>query len=92
MDFDNLNQAIRTFDITVDSSGKPTQTPFKLNVEKSGIRGIQVIRAYNLTNSSIYPTSQPFINYIPISNNLVQIESITGLPSNNKFQLTIVIY
>ena len=59
IDFDNRVETIKTIDVTVDSSGIPTQTPFNVNVGKTGVKGIQVIRAYNLTNSSIYPTSQP---------------------------------
>ncbi len=92
VDFENRVETIKTFEVTVDSTGKPTQAPFKLNIEKSGVRGMQVIRAYNLTNSSGYPTSAPFVNYAPIGGTLVQIQSITGLLPNNKYQITVVIY
>jgi hypothetical protein len=92
IDFDNRVETIKTIDVTVDSSGIPTQTPFNVNVGKTGVKGIQVIRAYNLTNSSIYPTSQPFVNFSPIGGDLIKIHSITGLPANNKFQITLVIY
>lgn len=92
VDFENKAESLKTFDVTVNSSGIPTQSPFKVNVEKSGIRGIQVIRAYNLTNASGYPTSQPFINYTPVGGTLVQIQSITGLLPNQKYQITIITY
>lgn len=92
IDFENRVENIKTIDVTVDSSGVPTQSPFKVNVGKTGVRGIQVIRAYNLTNSSIYATSQPFVNFSPIGGELIQIHNITGLPANYKFQITLVIY
>ena len=92
VDFENRVENIKTFEITVDANGYPTQAPFKVNGEKSGIRGMQVIRAYNLTNSTGYPTSQPFINFVPVGGNLFQIQSVTGLLPNQKYQLTVVIY
>lgn len=92
IDFENLNQNIKTFDITVNSSGVPIQTPFKVGLGKTGIRGIQVINTYNLTNSTGYPTSQPYINFTPIGGDLIRIQSVTGLLPNQKYQLTILIY
>lgn len=92
IDFENLNQNIKTFDITVDSSGVPIQTPFKVGLGKTGVRGIQVINTYNLTNSTGYPTSQPYINFTPIGGDLIRIQSVTGLLPNQKYQLTILIY
>lgn len=92
IDFENRVETIKTFDITVDSNGLPTQTPFKLNTDKTSIRGTQVIRAINLTNSSSYPTSAPFITWKPIGGTLVEIEHITGLVENNKYKLTIITY
>lgn len=92
IDFENLNQNIKTFDITVDSSGVPIQTPFKVGLGKTGVRGIQVISTYNLTNSTGYPTSQPYINFTPIGGDLIRIQSVTGLLPNQKYQLTILIY
>ena len=92
IDFENLNQNIKTFDITVDSSGVPIQTPFKVGLGKTGVRGIQVINTYNLTNSTGYPTSQPYINFTSIGGDLIRIQSVTGLLPNQKYQLTIIIY
>jgi len=92
IDFENLNQNIKTFDITVDSSGVPIQTPFKVGLGKTGVRGVQVINTYNLTNSTGYPTSQPYINFTPIGGDLIRIQSVTGLLPNQKYQLTILIY
>lgn len=91
IDFENKVETIRTFDITVGENGVPTQS-FKLNVDKGNIRGIQVIRAINLTNTTSYPTSSPFITWNPIGGTLVEVKHITGLLPNNKYKLTIITY
>jgi hypothetical protein len=91
IDFENKVETIRTFEITVGDNGVPTNT-FKLNVEKDNIRGIEVVRAINLTNSTSYPTSAPFLTWNPIGGTLVEIKHITGLLPNNKYRLTIVTY
>ena len=91
IDFDNLNQSIKSFDITLGSDGTPTQS-FKLNVDKDNIRGIIVVRVINLTKSNEYPTSAPFITWNPIGGSLVEVKHITGLLPNNKYRLTIITY
>lgn len=92
IDFENMVSNIKTFEVTVNENGIPTQAPFKVNVEKSGVRGLQVIRAYNLTNSAGYATGQPFINFVPVGGTLVQVQNITNLRPNEKYQITVVIY
>ena len=74
VDFENMVQNIKTFEIIVDSNGFPVQAPFKVNVDKTGVRGLSVIRAYNLTNTAGYATSQPFINWVPVGGSLLQIQ------------------
>lgn len=91
IDFDNRVEVLKTIDITSDVSGKPVLND-KVNTGKTGIRGVQVISAFNLTNNTVYPTSQPFISYRLLSGGVIQIMNITGLPANNKFRLNLVIY
>lgn len=92
IDFENRVENIVTFNIKVDANGNPIQAPFKLNTGKSGIRGIQVIRAYNLNRANIYPTQQPFINFVPNSSNLITIQNVLGLSANDNWQITAIIY
>lgn len=92
IDFENRVENIVTFTIKVDANGNPIQAPFKLNTGKSGIRGIQVIRAYNLNSANIYPTQQPFINFVPNSSNLITIQNVLGLSANDNWQITAIIY
>lgn len=91
IDFENRVEVLITITLTVDESGIPTLND-KVNTGKTGIRGTQVISAFNLTNNTIYPTSQPFISYRILSGGVIQILNITGLPANNRFQLNLVIY
>lgn len=91
IDFDNLRQSIIELQVTVDGNGKPNVS--SLNVGSSSIKGLDVISARNLTNNSTYPTSKPFITYTPSSSgNTITLNNISGLPSNNRFLLNILVY
>jgi hypothetical protein len=90
IDFDNLNQNLIEFDISIDSNGKPLKVT-SVNVGKASPRGLTVIRAQNLTNSTSYPTSTPFISYTPIGNQSVTISHVTGLVPNVTYKLTVIV-
>jgi len=91
IDFDNRVENLITIEMTVDSTGTPVLND-KVNVRKSNVRGISVINAINMTNRQIYPSGQPFISFNPLGGTAIQITNITGLPENNKFRLTMVVY
>lgn len=91
VDFPNRVEVLRTIEITVDSNGNPVLNN-RINAEKTGVRGISVIRAINLTNNTVFPTSHPFISFTPVGGDIIQINNITGLPANQRFRLTLVIY
>jgi hypothetical protein len=91
INFDNKEESLLSFEVTVASSGTPDVT--RVNTRKIGnISGCQVINAINLTNASGYATSQPFISFQPIGNGFIQINNITGLRSGDKYRLTVIIY
>lgn len=91
VDFPNRVEVLRTIEITVDSNGNPVLNN-RINAEKTGVRGISVIRAINLTNNTVFPTSHPFVSFTPVGGDIIQINNITGLPANQRFRLTLVIY
>jgi hypothetical protein len=91
IDFDNLSQKMIQFDITVDANGKPLKGA-DVNVGKTNPSGIQVIRAQNLTNSSVYPVQAPFVNYVPKGNNIITVSNVLGLQANNQYRLTVIVY
>lgn len=91
LDFENLDQNTIEFQVSVDSSGKPNNN--KLNVQKSSVKGMTVISARNLSNSSVYANGQPFISFSPTTTqNVITINNISNLPANNTFLLTIIVY
>lgn len=92
VDFENKVETIRDFEITLDENGNPAQGKFNINLNKANIRGITVVRAINVTNSTAYPTTAPFITWTPIGGSSVQINHVTGLLANNKYRLTIISY
>lgn len=86
---DNIACTVKKVTVKVDSSGSPLSTlSFSLDV-KGQIKGISVIRADNLTNSSTYPTSTPFITFTQ-NDTIVTITNIVGLPANNNFEITLI--
>jgi hypothetical protein len=78
LDFNNLNQQVNTFSVSVDSSGKPTSPiQFKLNL-KTKLAGLICINASNTSGTTRLPASQPFVNYT-LNAGVVTINNINGL-------------
>lgn len=87
IDYDNLKRSLIDVSLTLDSSGIPTQkTQFMSDI---GLLGTKVIKAENLTNSAIYPTSAPFIIFTTNGQGLYTIQKVLGVPSGSKFKLTV---
>lgn len=85
----NLACTLKAITVKVDSSGTPSSTlSFKIDTIGQ-IKGIEVIRAENQTDSTIYVTSHPFISYTQ-DNTTITVNNIKGLPANNTFILTII--
>lgn len=87
----NLNTQVKTLNISVDDNGIPkTNTSFATTLNTKCTQ-IVVGKAQNLSNSTTYPTTAPFITF---SNNGSQIiiNHVTGLSANDNWQLTITAY
>jgi hypothetical protein len=88
---DNFSSTIRDVPVRVNASGTPLSQVFiKLDTQLP-VLGITVINARNLTNSSTYPTSQPFISWV-ITNNGLQVLNVTGLQDSHDYVLRVVIW
>jgi len=88
---DNMLATVKDVEVIVDSTGNPTiTTSFKLSTDYQ-VLGCQVILAQNLTNSSTYPTGQPFISFTQNGLN-VFINNITNLQAGNRYLVRIVAY
>lgn len=78
VDFNNLNQQIVTFTVSVDTNGKPT-TPVQFqNTLLTKVIGIVCINALNTSSVIRFPQAAPFISYTTNAN-LVTINNIAGL-------------
>jgi len=86
---DNVLCTVKTFNVQVDSTGKPTtSTTFPLTF-KGTCLGVSLINIINSTNSSSYPTSGVTISYSQTQNG-IQLNNITGLATNNTYSITVI--
>jgi hypothetical protein len=86
---DNLAREFVT--ITVENSTGNLKIPVQVKTSlRSRVVGLNVIRVENLTNSSIYPTNNPFVAWT-INNNILTVQKVTGIQDNNKYRLTLEI-
>lgn len=85
---DNLASKVKTFQVQVDSSGNPLNTPTIKKGSTDRISGLIVIKATNLTSSATYPTTAPFISYTELTDS-IQINNIKGLAASNLWELNV---
>lgn len=86
---DNLNQQLKEIEVTVNATGRPTNTTqFKTEL-KSQAKGLICIRAVNNTNGNLYPTGTPFVSFSE-NEGLITLNNITGLQASNKYTLTLL--
>ncbi len=83
---DNINQYIKSFAVTVDSSGKPkTSIKFKSKIDGK-TQGMTVIR----TLGDEYVESTPFIDFID-SNGNIEVRNIKGLEADKKYTIYVLL-
>lgn len=88
---DNMLCNVKDVDVTVDASGKVVNGGVFNTELPTGILGMQIIKADNLTNTSVYPTSAPWPSYLIVSNG-ISLLNVTGLQPGNTYKLRIVIW
>ena len=87
---ENISSQIKDIDVTVDSSGTPKITTQFKSTLNTPFKGIWCIRAENQTNTSTYPSSQPFVSALD-QGGLVTINHISGLQADNKYKLKLLV-
>lgn len=87
----NIYCQVKEIDIAVDSSGIPTIETIIQKSSQTKLEGMEVIQATNLTNTSVYPTSHPFITFTELQTGIL-LNHITGLPVNNTFRLKTILW
>jgi hypothetical protein len=86
----NIRCTVRDVSVIVNASGVPKSiTSIALDVKNAPVIGCQVISAQNVTNSSTFPTGQPFISFSQKSDVLI-INNVTGLQADNQYTLKII--
>lgn len=91
VDFDNLYREIVTVKVIVDSSGVPLKNTTFSTTYLPNAHGGVVIRAANLTNSQVYPSSAIFVSFLSTKNNLFKVNHVTGLTPGHTYELTLEI-
>lgn len=91
IDFENTVFEIKVVEFRVDTNGKPILNN-KISTRVPRPRGTQIINDFNLTNSTNYPTSAPYMNTNTVGSGILQVNKITGLVPNDTYRLTVIIY
>lgn len=87
---DNFLGTLKSFTVTVDSSGTPIG-PTTVNFNFNGrVGGVLVINAVNLVNSNIYPTSGVNVAFTA-STSSITINNVGGIQANQPYQISIII-
>lgn len=89
IDFDNLNQAVVTFKVSVNGSGVPLEKIQLSSPLKSSVKGITCINVENLTDTSLLLGS-PFVSFTRNSG-ILTINQITGLQPNKQYNVTVIL-
>ena len=88
IDYDNLNRQFVTISVSIDNTGKLINPPQIKTLLNGRVRGLNVLNAINLIDSSIYPTTAPFISWT-INSDILTILNITGLQNNSQYSLSL---
>ncbi len=91
VDFSNLSFQTKDLTLTVDSSGSPTDTTSFKSTIIGRVRGIQCVRAENLTNTDVYPTGCPFVSFSESAGSII-INNITNLQTDNSYKISLIIF
>jgi hypothetical protein len=91
IDFENTVFEIKVVEFRVNSNGVPILNN-KISTRVPRPRGTQIINDFNLTNSTNYPTSAPYMSTVTAGNGILQVNRITGLVPNDTYRLTVIIY
>lgn len=99
VDFNNLSWGLVTgLVVRVDANGKPDTTSgsnsvvsqFKNTAKKTPI-GTSIISATCIDDSSLYPTSAPYMSISVLDTGLINIDNIRGLQPNKRYSLNVIL-
>lgn len=88
IDFENLNRQLSIITVTINADGKIVNPPQIKTTLRTKVIGLNVLRAVNVNNTTIYPTAAPWVSF-SVSANLLTILNVSGLPASSQWQLTL---
>lgn len=91
IDFTNISQQLVNVNVSLDGSGNLIQNYQVSYNLPSIVRGVICVKAENLDNSSVYPTSQPFVSFTLKSGNIFEITNVSGLQNSSNYKLTLIL-
>ena len=89
IDFDNLSQDIKTFEVDL-SSGSVPRSAVQVSTKLNRIQGASIINVINLTGNE-FPTAAPFMSFSS-EGGIFNVNNVSGLPTGNRYQITAIIY
>lgn len=89
IDFNNLNQEIKSVTFTTGSNGQPLGGLTIKTTLKSNINGL-IVASIKPANPQTIVTQAPFLNYSQ-NEQLITISNISGLANETKYTMTILI-
>lgn len=95
IDFNNLNQQVVTFSVSVDATGTPVNTIQFTNNLSTKIIGMICINAINTSGAIRYPNAQLLLSFT-VNANTITVNNIAGFPipsgqtNSDTYNLTIL--
>jgi hypothetical protein len=86
--YENLNQTVIKFEVTVDAQGKPT-TLTQINTGLSTYSGKAITDVQGVNSASDVVTACPYLDCTYQGNGLVRVNRVLGLPANKKMRVTV---
>jgi len=80
-----------SLDVMIDGSGDLINPPSIRTTLNTKVQGVICIKADNLTSIGTFPTSQPFISYNIINNNLISVLNVSGLQNSSTYRLKLLL-
>ena len=91
IDFQNLNQSVKDIDIQIDSSGNLINPPSIRTELNTKVQGVLCIKATNLLDSSVYPTSAPWVSFDILNSSTISLLNVSGLQNDSQYRLRLLL-
>jgi archaellum component FlaF (FlaF/FlaG flagellin family) len=91
VDLANLKMEVVSFKVRTNASGTPNKTTQFSSTNFANTSNGYVVYTKNLTNSTIYPTTAPFVSFVPQGGNIYKVVNVTGLTVNDEYEVRLLL-